>query len=98
MVVSTGRNWSLIWRTSSMLRGSARPAHDAGATPRGWNAMKIVKIEDLHCDAGWRVNSFLKITTDEGLVGWSEYMEGYGAQGLTGVIQTLAGRFATGPR
>ena len=22
--------------------------------------MKIVKIEDLHCDAGWRVNSFLK--------------------------------------
>jgi galactonate dehydratase len=48
--------------------------------------MKIVKVEDLHCDAGWRVNSFLKITTDEGIVGWSEYMEGYGAQGLTGVI------------
>jgi len=52
--------------------------------------MKIVKVEDLHCDAGWRVNSFLKITTDEGIVGWSEYMEGYGAQGLTGVIQKLA--------
>jgi hypothetical protein len=32
----------------------------------------------------WRVNSFLKVTTDEGIVGWSEYMEGYGAQGLTG--------------
>jgi hypothetical protein len=28
--------------------------------------MKIVKVEDLHCDAGWPVNSFLKITTDEG--------------------------------
>jgi len=55
--------------------------------------MKIVKVEDLHCDAGWRVNSFLKITTDEGLVGWSEYMEGYGAQGLTGVILKLAERF-----
>jgi hypothetical protein len=51
--------------------------------------MKIVKIEDLHCDAGWRVNSFLKVTTDEGIVGWSEYMEGYGAQGLTGVIRKL---------
>ena len=51
--------------------------------------MKIVKIEDLHCDAGWRVNSFLKITTDEGIVGWSEYMEGYGAQGLTGVIRKI---------
>ena len=54
--------------------------------------MKIVKIEDLHCDAGWRVNSFLKITTDDGLVGWSEYMEGYGAQGLTGVIRQLGER------
>jgi galactonate dehydratase len=58
--------------------------------------MKIVKVEDLHCDAGWRVNSFLKITTDEGIVGWSESMEGYGAQGLTGVIQKLAERFLIG--
>src|SRR6267378_4331717 len=54
--------------------------------------MKIVKIEDLHCDAGWRVNSFLKITTDEGIVGWSEYMEGYGAPGLTGVIRKIGER------
>jgi galactonate dehydratase len=54
--------------------------------------MKIVKIEDLHCDAGWRVNSFLKITTDNGIVGWSEYMEGYGAQGLTAVIRKLGER------
>jgi galactonate dehydratase len=54
--------------------------------------MKIVNIEDLHCDAGWRVNSFLKITTDEGIVGWSEYMEGYGAQGLTGVIRRMGER------
>src|SRR5215472_11796276 len=58
--------------------------------------MKIVKVEDLHCDAGWRVNSFLKVTTDEGIVGWSEYMEGYGAQGLTGVILKLAERFLIG--
>src|ERR1700686_609019 len=54
--------------------------------------MKITKIEELHCDAGWRVNSFLKVTTDEGLVGWSEYMEGYGAQGLSGVIHQLGER------
>ena len=58
--------------------------------------MKIVKVEDLHCDAGWRVNSFLKVTTDDGVVGWAEYMEGYGAQGLTGVIQKLAERFLIG--
>jgi hypothetical protein len=28
--------------------------------------MNIVKIEYLHCDAGWGVNSFLKITTEDG--------------------------------
>ena len=45
--------------------------------------MKIVKIEDMHCDAGWRDFSFLKITTDDGIVGWSEYNEGYGSAGIT---------------
>ncbi len=46
--------------------------------------MKIAKIEDLHADAGWRTFSFLKITTDDGLIGWSEYTEGDGSRGLTG--------------
>jgi len=54
--------------------------------------MKITKLETLHCDAGWRVNSFLKISTDEGITGWSEFMEGYGAQGLATVIEKLGGR------
>ena len=49
--------------------------------------MKITGIEDLHCDAGWRNFSFLKIMTDEGVVGYSEYNEGYGSKGLTGVIR-----------
>ena len=35
--------------------------------------MKIAKIESLHADAGQRNFDFLKITTDDGLVGWSEY-------------------------
>ena len=52
--------------------------------------MKINQIEDLHCDAGWRVFSFLKIVTDEGLIGYSEYNESYGSKGLTGVIRPLA--------
>ena len=52
--------------------------------------MKIAKIEDLHCDAGWRDFSFLKITTDDGLIGWSEYNEGYGSAGLTAVIRRMA--------
>jgi L-alanine-DL-glutamate epimerase-like enolase superfamily enzyme len=54
--------------------------------------MRITGIEDLHCNAGWRDFSFLKISTDEGLVGWSEFMEAYGSQGLAGVIRRLAER------
>ncbi len=54
--------------------------------------MKIVKIEDLHCDAGWRVWSFLKITADDGTQGWSEYNESYGAKGLSAVIRALGER------
>ena len=52
--------------------------------------MNITAIEDLHCDAGWRVWSFLKVTTDEGIIGWAEYNESYGSRGLTAVIQRLA--------
>ncbi|HEX7969225.1 MAG TPA: mandelate racemase/muconate lactonizing enzyme family protein [Stellaceae bacterium] len=51
--------------------------------------MRIARIDDLHCDAGWRVFSFLKITTDDGIVGWSEYNESYGSKGLTAVIRAL---------
>jgi galactonate dehydratase len=52
--------------------------------------MKIARIEDLHADAGWRTFSFLKITTDDGLVGWSEYTEADGSKGLTAVIHGMA--------
>jgi L-alanine-DL-glutamate epimerase-like enolase superfamily enzyme len=54
--------------------------------------MRIARIDDLHCDAGWRVFSFLKITTDDGLVGWSEYNESYGSYGLTQIITKLGER------
>ena len=51
--------------------------------------MKLTGCETLHCDAGWRTFSFLKLGTDEGLVGISEYNESYGSPGLTGVIERL---------
>src|ERR1700687_1228809 len=54
--------------------------------------MKITKLETLHCDAGWRVNSFLKVSTDEGITGWAEFMEGYGAQGRATVGEKLGAR------
>jgi galactonate dehydratase len=52
--------------------------------------MKLTGYEILHCDAGWRVFSFLKLTTDDGLTGISEYNASYGSPGLTGVIERLA--------
>jgi L-alanine-DL-glutamate epimerase-like enolase superfamily enzyme len=52
--------------------------------------MKITRLEHLHADGGWRVFSFLKVVTDDGLVGWAEYNEGYGAGGLTALIRKFA--------
>jgi L-alanine-DL-glutamate epimerase-like enolase superfamily enzyme len=51
--------------------------------------MKIVRIEDLHADGGWANLSFLKIKTDEGITGWAECTQFFGAHGLTAVIHNL---------
>ncbi len=54
--------------------------------------MRITQIETMSCNAGWRDFSFLKVSTDQGLAGWSEFMESYGAQGLGEVIRRLSAR------
>jgi galactonate dehydratase len=51
--------------------------------------MKIVGLETFQVDGGWESFSFLKILTDEGLAGWSEYSEARGRRGLTGLILNL---------
>jgi len=51
--------------------------------------MKIKSYEIFRCDAGWRLFSFLKLVTDNGPVGWSEYNESFGSPGLSGVIENL---------
>ncbi|HEX9821289.1 MAG TPA: hypothetical protein VGD07_16935 [Methylomirabilota bacterium] len=52
--------------------------------------MKIAKLEHLHADAGQRNFDFLKLTADDGLVGWSEYNESFGGLGVSAVIDGLA--------
>jgi galactonate dehydratase len=54
--------------------------------------MKVANLEILRCDAGWRNYHFLKLTTDEGIVGWSEFDEGFGSPGVGTVIERLAPR------
>ena len=52
----------------------------------------VRSVETLSCDAGWRNYHFVKITTEDGIVGWSEYDEGFGAPGLTAAIARLSAR------
>ena len=54
--------------------------------------MKVAKIETLHCDAGWRNYHFVKLTTEDGIVGWSEFDEGFGSPGVTAVIEKMSER------
>ncbi|HWQ38499.1 MAG TPA: mandelate racemase/muconate lactonizing enzyme family protein [Burkholderiales bacterium] len=54
--------------------------------------MKVKSIETLSCDAGWRNYYFVKLTTEGGPVGWSEFDEGFGAPGVSTAIQRLAAR------
>ncbi len=54
--------------------------------------MKVTGLEVLRCDAGWRNYHFLKLTTDEGIVGWSEFDEGFGSPGISAVVDRLKGR------
>jgi galactonate dehydratase len=54
--------------------------------------MKVKSIETLACDAGWRNYHFVKLTTDTGVVGWSEFDEGFGAPGVGTVIERLGAR------
>ena len=69
----------------------ARPRARRCSAPRlRSRPMKIAKVEHLHADAGQRNFDFLKITTDNGLVGWSEYNESFGGLGVSAVIDGLA--------
>src|SRR6266436_2123352 len=52
----------------------------------------ITSVDILACDAGWRNYHFVKVMTEDGVVGWSEYDEGFGSPGVSAAIQRLAAR------
>jgi galactonate dehydratase len=54
--------------------------------------MKIQLVETLHCDAGWRPWTFVKITTDDGLVGWGECSDARNPFGVEGAVKDYAPR------
>lgn len=51
--------------------------------------MRIEAIECLHADGGNTVFDFVKIVTDTGVTGWSEYNESFGGLGVTAAIEGL---------
>src|SRR5450759_2834369 len=53
---------------------------------------KVRSVELLACDAGWRNYHFVKITTEDGIIGWSEFDEGFGSPGVGAAIQRLSVR------
>ena len=60
-------------------RHGARPADRPRAEPYPAGPMKLASLETLACDAGWRPWLFVKATTDDGLVGWSEVTDSHGS-------------------
>ncbi|MFH1086642.1 MAG: mandelate racemase/muconate lactonizing enzyme family protein [Chloroflexota bacterium] len=51
--------------------------------------MKVTQVETLSCEGGWRIHNFVKISTDEGLVGYSECTMMHSAPMLTAAITHL---------
>jgi len=52
----------------------------------------VAGLEVLTCDAGWRNFCFVRILTEGGIVGWSEFDEWYASPGVGKIIGDLAPR------
>jgi len=58
---------------------------------------RIKSIETLAADAGWRNYHFVKVVTEDGITGWSEFDEGFGAPGVATAISRLGARVVGQP-
>src|SRR2546421_3052902 len=62
------------------------------ATCTTGRSVKVSLIETLACDAGWRNYHFVKLITDDGIVGWSEFSEDFGSPGISAAIARLSAK------
>ncbi len=51
--------------------------------------MKITKVSPIFCDGGWRVFTFIKVETDEGLVGYGECTDSSAAFSIGGCVKDM---------
>jgi L-alanine-DL-glutamate epimerase-like enolase superfamily enzyme len=49
--------------------------------------MRISRIQTFLCDAGWRPWTFVKVETDDGLVGWGECSDTRNPHGVAGCVR-----------
>ena len=54
--------------------------------------MRITAIEPFVCDGGLREFGFLKVTTDEGIVGWAETYDWHTSASLMTALQVMGRR------
>ena len=54
--------------------------------------MKITKVTPIFCDGGWRAFTFIKVETDEGLVGYGECTDNRSSFGIGGCVRDLEPR------
>lgn len=52
----------------------------------------VSEVKTLSCSNSWRNYHFLKITTEDGIVGWSEFDENFGSPGVANVISQIGHR------
>src|SRR3982751_1737543 len=75
-----------------MMAKRKEPAHNTRERAGRRSSMKVASIETLACDAGWRNYHFVKLTTSDGIIGWSEFSEDFGSPGIGAIIHRLAGK------
>src|SRR5436190_11174338 len=75
-----------------MMAKRKEPAHNTRERAGRRSSMKVSAIETLACDAGWRNYHFVKLITDDGIVGWSEFSEDFGSPGIGAAIARLAAK------
>ena len=51
--------------------------------------MKIAQVDVLHCDAGWRPWTFVKIRTDDGITGYGECSDNHNPKAIEGCVEDL---------
>ena len=54
--------------------------------------MKITRVTPIFCDGGWRAFTFIKVETDEGLVGYGECTDNRSSFGIGGCVRDLEPR------